>query len=559
MKHHLLALALCATFAGNAASITPGGMAGWNYTLDATNITGLTFPFTVNTAPETPGYYYASQFGFTGATAIGYIGLQPRTADQYSVVFSSFVYGTEVVDSERCRLGADGSYGASCSRLYPIKKGQRYLFEVRRGSDDVNVWYGFVKEEGSTTETQIGAWRLPAGSGLLRSVQSGWIEYYKSVDTCYTPEVSQITVSPPYVTATGKQGSFYYPHEYGRCTGKVNYQYGWVGNDLRTTVGRRMITTDAYSSALFDGELSPDSFITIGVYDSQNKELEKHTVKVGKDYVSKWTWPAYSAAIFNSNLKKVKLGMLDINTGEINVKPGSSFENQIYKNKLDNLKVITTIEDMWVNNDPFGDELYTGDLASGSSVMITVKDQAGQMLEDYTVMVPDSMTGRWRWSEYTGYEFNNALKKIKIGVKDANNDITIMPWTSWQNKIWKKSQEHLTVKAEIFTASENPWVNHDLFGDKLAADLPSGSKVTIKVKSSLGNLLEEHTVELPDGHLDRYKWPPFAANEFNQIFKQIVIGEKEGDNTINVIAGSQYRNLIWKKERANLTVEVSID
>jgi hypothetical protein len=560
MKTHLLSLTLAATLAGNAAAtVTPGGMAGWTWTVEGENITSLTFPFTVNSAPETPGYYFANQFGNTGVTAGGYIGLQPRTASQYSLVFSTFVSGAQIIDSDRCRNGADGGPGVSCSTLYPIKIGKKYLFEVRRDANDANTWFGFVKEEGSTQEVQIGAWQLPVGSGLLRKSHTGWIEYYKKVDSCYIPEVAQITVSVPYVTANGKQGALSNNGQRGVCNGKFNYAAEFIGKDLRTTVGRRMITTDAYSSALYDGELKPDSFITIGVYDSDNKELEKHTVQVGKDYIGKWTWPHYTAEKFNNNLKKIKIGLFDKETGEINIKNWSSYENQIYKNKLENLKVVTTIEDMWVNDDAYSDDLYTGNLESGSSVMITVKDQAGKLIEDYTVRVPDSDLDRWLWSGYTGIEFNKVLNKIKIGDKDNNNDISIVRTSSYKNKIWKKSQERLTVNAEIFTASENPWINNDLFGDRLAADLPSGSKVTIKIKSSQGNLLEEHTVELPDGHLDRYKWPPYAANEFNEVFKQIVIGEKVAEDKITVIAGSQFRNLIWKKERANLTVEVSIE
>lgn len=238
MKYSFFALAVTTCLTGNACAITPGGVAGWNWSVNADNITSLTLPLTVNKAPGTAGYYFANQFSFTGTSAVGYIGLQPHTTEQYMLIFSSFINGTAVLDSQHCRLGADGGHGVSCSTLYSIKTGKKYLFEVRRDNHDANTWYGFVKEEGSKNETQIGAWHLPAGSGTLRNNQAGWIEYYKNVATCSIPEVAQITVSPPYVTSNGKQGELTYPHSYGRCNGKFNYQYEFVGKDLKTTVGQ---------------------------------------------------------------------------------------------------------------------------------------------------------------------------------------------------------------------------------------------------------------------------------------------------------------------------------
>lgn len=239
MKYPLFAFIFTTSLMGNVSAITPGGMAGWNWSVNATNITSLTMPFTVNTALESAGYYYANQFSFTGTRAVGYIGLQPRTDEQYMVVFSSFISGTQVTDKNHCRQGADGGEGVSCSVMYPIKINRKYLFEIRRATDDANVWYGFVREEDSKEETQIGAWRLPENSGTLRNSQSGWIEYYKDVGTCFMTEVTQITVSPPFVTQSGEQGVLTYPHNYGRCMGKFNFRYEYSDKDLKITVGQQ--------------------------------------------------------------------------------------------------------------------------------------------------------------------------------------------------------------------------------------------------------------------------------------------------------------------------------
>lgn len=148
---------------------------------------------------------------------------------------------------------------------------------------------------------------------------------------------------------------------------------------------------------------------------------------------------------------------------------------------------------------------------------------------------------------------------MKIGEKSKDNNTKFIAGSSYRNKIWQKSPEHLIVTAEVFTAAENPWINEDLFGNRLATVLEPGSDVTIKIKTSQRSLLEEHTVEIPDDYLSVFKWHDFAANELNKMFKSIIIGEKGQDDKISVINNSQYRNLIWKKARANLTVRVSIN
>lgn len=132
----------------------------------------------------------------------------------------------------------------------------------------------------------IGSWRLPAGMATLRTKQAGWIEFPGKDAGCYITPLSQITVSPPYVTSAGTQGTLSNPHQYGRCNGKINYDYQFKGKDLKNTVGQPMVATDPFGSALVDADLDSDSLVTIVVI-KDGKELEKHTVRIPEEYSGK--------------------------------------------------------------------------------------------------------------------------------------------------------------------------------------------------------------------------------------------------------------------------------
>ena len=51
----------------------------WNIAYNpSSGVTDITFPINMANATHAAGFYYAMQFGWYGASSIGYTGLQPR-------------------------------------------------------------------------------------------------------------------------------------------------------------------------------------------------------------------------------------------------------------------------------------------------------------------------------------------------------------------------------------------------------------------------------------------------------------------------------------------------
>ena len=217
---------------------------GWSVANNpSSGVTDLIFPINMANATHKSGYYYAMQFGWYGASSIGYTGLQPRPdKNGNSVVhaaFSSFVAGTTSDDSDRCKPGADGGEGYSCSVEFQSSYSHTYDILVENTSG--TTWVGTAIDTVSGVRTHIGSWTLPAGATGIKSSQVGFIEYYKWNDgkdhPCDTLPWTQVFFGTPTTSTSSATPSLGTPYEYGNCKGKVDFERVKLSDGWLVTVG----------------------------------------------------------------------------------------------------------------------------------------------------------------------------------------------------------------------------------------------------------------------------------------------------------------------------------
>lgn len=218
----LLVACAAMSFSSHAA-ITPGGISKstWTITNPPTNgVSEITFPIRVNEAPVAKGYYFAQQFRVVGAN-LGYIGIQPlATSEKHAqLIFSVFGSGTKPISSN-CSSGADGGSGVSCSAFFSnFVRGQLYYFNVKQDSGDKSIWHGSMSD--GTNETQIGTWQITGSTKGINKTEVGWIEHFKSLDSC--AKLPKISVQYHQPRITGYKTTITGPTEYGKCKGSSNF------------------------------------------------------------------------------------------------------------------------------------------------------------------------------------------------------------------------------------------------------------------------------------------------------------------------------------------------
>jgi hypothetical protein len=205
-------------------TITPGGCGKITWELPRAPANGwdeITFPLTVHTAPDAAGWFFAQQFAFVGGN-LGYCGIRPRPGGANLAAFSVFGEGSTVVDGDRCRPGADGGSGASCSAWAPLIRGREYLFTVYRDHPGSRVWRGTLTDATTLQEWDLGAWSLSHDGGIKPS-HVGFMEYYKAVAACEATPLATLHFGAPYSAPSGTVGRCHSPTHYGRCNGRTNF------------------------------------------------------------------------------------------------------------------------------------------------------------------------------------------------------------------------------------------------------------------------------------------------------------------------------------------------
>ncbi|WP_416412627.1 M12 family metallo-peptidase [Pantoea sp. App145] len=316
---------------------------------------------------------------------------------------------------------------------------------------------------------------------------------------------------------------------------------------------------------LNDGDLPQNQYFEISLTENAtNKKIIRDEI-VTRPGLRDWPYDISIAVNKYFPNDVIMAGGLDTNI----VKPivGTSYQNHIWlhQDKIGAYKVdVQRKTYAVVRNNNWGDAMAIsgGDgLAASATVMLTIKNKtSGQALEKYYFNNGDQSLGGSSWPHHLAQIINgqNSSNVLAGELKDGNfNTVT---GSVYRNLLWfpLDKKKDLTAEFTTLTIAENPWLKEEnVFGDKFQTDLTSGSVITVTVKNSNGTVAEQRSVAIPADSLSRYDWPPYLAREVNANLTQIKMAEKTGDNSFVVIAGSQYRNYIWKKERANQTVVVT--
>ncbi|CAG8278115.1 unnamed protein product [Penicillium salamii] len=206
----------------------------------STGLTELSFPMNVNSAPHETGFYFAQQFNFINQKDVGYTGLQPREDSNSKPIlhaaFSSFIPGTKSSD-ENCSDGADGGAGVSCA--VDIEGSYAHTYQLHINNTAGTTWVGTLVDSVSGSETRIGSYELPAGSGGIQGSQMGFVEYYpwNAQESHQCADLPKTAVTFGYPIAEGYVGKLEKAYEYGDCVGKAGFETHYTADGVETSVG----------------------------------------------------------------------------------------------------------------------------------------------------------------------------------------------------------------------------------------------------------------------------------------------------------------------------------
>lgn len=183
-----------------------------------------TFPFFIGntTLRDYPTTYLAQQFGWIAQKNIGYLGLQPRPdkcgRQILHGVFSTFVDGAKSTDAH-CGDGADSGPGVSCAVDFETTYGSSYNMTIRKVGDD--SWSCELEDSSTGKTIHVGSYEIPAGSGMLQTWSSGFLEYIIgspewTVSSCSKLPKFDALIGPVYTEyGVGAIGSIEAPYEQG--------------------------------------------------------------------------------------------------------------------------------------------------------------------------------------------------------------------------------------------------------------------------------------------------------------------------------------------------------
>ena len=211
----------------------PTGIVNIGYTIPNSPASGfnkITFPMKIDESPEARGFYYAMQYQFINGNS-GYIGLQPKSKDSGTAVFSVFGSGVTPV-AQNCSGSADGGEGSSCSKTISLVYGHQYNLTVKRDDENAKVWRGYVEDTTTGEINEIGAWQPRDGSQGIKNSQVGFVEYYPQINSCSKIPYTKAFFGSP-IADSGISGTLKTPYTYGRCQDHVDFttqgdSAGWI-------------------------------------------------------------------------------------------------------------------------------------------------------------------------------------------------------------------------------------------------------------------------------------------------------------------------------------------
>ncbi|ORM93405.1 hypothetical protein HA50_08600 [Pantoea cypripedii] len=349
-----------------------------------------------------------------------------------------------------------------------------------------------------------------------------------------------------------------------------------TGNDaVRFIKERRFIMAAMHPDwekqhQLNGGALPANQFFEINLADRQTNKQQILDYAITKP--GEWDWPYELSVAVNNFFPKdaIAAGLLT-DEGKIVPKNGSSYENYIWlhQDKLQNYKVdIKRSTYAVVRGSKWADVMAIsgGDgVAPNTTVVLTIKNKtSGQALEKYYFNNDGEHLAATTWPNQLARTINSHNSSNVIAGELKDGILNTVTGSGYRNRLWfpLDKKNDLTAEFSTLNIAENPWVEQkDIFGDRFQTDLASGTTITVAVKNSSGTVVEQHKVAIPDDengkYLSRYRWPAYLAHEVNTSMTQIRLGGKQADGSIKVVAGSQYLNYMWKKDRANQTVVVT--
>lgn len=228
-------------FVSPAARAIYGGNVQFNWSIPNAPADGLTqvaFPTTLNPSTgHVAGNYAAWIFEFTKSGG-AYTGLMPVPNEngqtRIHAAYSSFIAGTTSNDPN-CSNGADGGPGVSCGMNFDGTYGRNYVITVARVGQD--TWEGTVWDTVTGAGYHIGTFKVPAGSGNLRSSQVGFIENWSAQSCAAVPKIDA-SLGRPQSAQAGLIGDVGGAFEYGACGGEENYSAVTTADGVRIQRGQ---------------------------------------------------------------------------------------------------------------------------------------------------------------------------------------------------------------------------------------------------------------------------------------------------------------------------------
>ncbi|MFI1967453.1 fibronectin type III domain-containing protein, partial [Streptomyces pathocidini] len=208
----------------------PMGMAWFNWSIEDSSSYSLghiSFPIQVDamdTLESGKGqYYYSNMYKINGGNR-GYIGVQPiKNASngnmQAQTIFSLFGAGAKP-ESDKCRSGADGGAGVSCSGwISRFEFGKTYKFEIDQDANNRSLWHGSVRFPDGHAEP-IGSYSVPSNWGGIEQRETGsFVEWVRGVESCEKLPWTEVSFGRP--ESRNATGTTHGARSGGKCGGKT--------------------------------------------------------------------------------------------------------------------------------------------------------------------------------------------------------------------------------------------------------------------------------------------------------------------------------------------------